>query len=143
MKKGNAGVTLLIVLLFIVVIALSLFIVGDKLNDNTNNNEVIQNNHNNTIGNNENIQNNTEVKNDKVDLTAKEIEEIEEFINKGENNPFAIKTYSNPADLFNNKNSYPTSFYLKYAVQLSEYAKRLTEEELTEIRRTIRTCCKV
>jgi len=141
MKKGNVGVTLLIVLLFVVVIAMSVFIVWDKLYNNSNNNEVVQNNDNNTIANNDNTPNNTEVKNEKVDLTLKEINEIEAFINKAENNPFAIKTYSNPADLFNNKNSYTTSSYLKYAVQLSEYAKRLTEEELNKIRRTISTCC--
>jgi len=125
MKKGNAGVTLLIVLLFIVVIALSVFIVWDKLNNNNNN--VLQNNGQ----NNEN--NNQQQQHTKVDLSASELQKIEEFINKAENNPFAVITYFNPAELFNDKNTYNTTHYLKYAIQLSDYSVKLTKDQLSLI----------
>lgn len=116
MRRGNTGVICLIVILFIAVIILALFIAWEKLN---NNNNVVQNNNGQQSG-----------VNAKVDLTANELVKIEEFINKGENNPFAIITYSSPSDLFNNKNNEATTFYLKYAIQLSEYSEKLTKDQL-------------
>lgn len=80
----------------------------------------------------ENVQ--QELNTQKRDITKEEILSIEEFINKGENNPFLFIDYNNPEDIFKNeKNNYDVSYspgrVLLYAVHSSGYMSKATEAQ--------------
>lgn len=125
--KLKDSITLILVV--IIAIAVGVF-VGYKISENSNN-KLEQNN--NQIENNEN----NKEQNKKENLTTEELEYLQEYINKPEINPFIIMDYDNPNEIL--VDSLPEEEFgdnadiLKYAFDLSDYAKAPTEEQYNVI----------
>lgn len=80
------------------------------------------------------IKGNASANNNNGNLSKEEISKLQEFINKGENNPFVQLYYKNPEDIFNNEKNKldiarSAGKVLSYSFNASKYMRAANQEE--------------
>ena len=115
MEKKN-GLIVLIIILSILVIGLSGFIIYDKVLSNNKKETEISNKQENNIN---------YVKEEKKKISTEELQNLEIYINKVENNAFILMDYSNPEYILAKNNIE----ILKYSINGSDFSKNATDNQ--------------